>query len=200
MLRKRIIDAALTTFRQHGYAGASIDGVARAAGVSRTTVYALYCDKPTLFAETIDAKIVISDLSRWVAFDDRDPEIVLRETLIALNRTYYRQPNFEVLRLCIAEADRFPELFEQVCTLLGTALVGLTAYLERLHAAGRLTIHDPGRAAILFNMLALGSLKPFLISGERLSPDDRGGHLDLALHLMLHGCLGPPPAPAAPTE
>lgn len=191
LLRRRILATALTEFRQRGYAGSGIEGIARAAGVSRTTIYALYCDKPTLFTEMIRATIVTSDLSRWVDFDDRSPEIILREAFVALSRVYYREPNFEIIRLCIAEADRFPDLFEQVRSSLGTTLNGLRAYLTRLLDAGRLAITDVERAAILFNMLALGSLKPFFVSQKRLTQEDRDGHIELALHVFLHGCLAP---------
>ena len=199
LLRERIQAAALSEFRQRGFAGTSIDGVARAAAVSRTTIYALYTDKATLFTEMIKASITITDIAGRVAFDDRPPRIVLREALGVLNRAYYREPNLEIMRLCIAEADRFPALFEEVRNLLAKTLTGLIAYFERMHRAGIMVVADAGRAALIFNMLSLGSLKPFFVHQERLSRDEIDGHLDLALDIFLGGCFTTAPAaPAAP--
>lgn len=188
-LRGRIQSAALQEFRQHGYAGASIDGIARAAAVSRTTIYALFTDKATLFTEMIKMTVTVTDIAGRVSFDDRPPRIVLREALLVLNRAYYRHPNLEVMRLCIAEADRFPALFEEVRDILATTLTGLAAYFERLRAEGRMLVSSASRAALIFNMLSLGSLKPFFVHQERLTSDEIDGHIDLALEIFLNGCF-----------
>ncbi|WP_197277324.1 TetR/AcrR family transcriptional regulator [Sphingomonas profundi] len=189
LLRQRIMAAALSEFRQRGFAGTSIDGIARVAAVSRTTIYALYSDKSTLFTEMIRGTIRIADIAGRVAFDDRPPALVLREAMTVLNGAYYREPNLEIVRLCIAEADRFPDLFEQVRDMLAHALTGLIHYFARMHAAGSMTTADSPRAALLFNMLALGSLKPFFVHQQRLTQDEIDGHIDLALDLFLRGCF-----------
>jgi TetR/AcrR family transcriptional repressor of mexJK operon len=191
LLRTRVQEAALQEFRHRGYAGASIDGIARAAAVSRTTIYALYTDKATLFAEMIKGTVTATDIAGRVAFDDRPPRIILREALAVLNRAYYRHPNLEIIRLCIAEADRFPALFEEVRDILAATLDGLITYLERLHREGVVAVDNARRAALIFNMLSLGSLKPFFVHQDRLSSDDIDGHLDLALEIFLDGCLCP---------
>ncbi len=189
LLRKRIQATALEEFRRRGFAGTSIDGIARAASASRTTIYALYADKQTLFTEIVKATITGNDIAGVVAFDDREPAVVLREAMQVLNRIYYRQPNLEIIRLCIAEADRFPDLFEQVLSILARTLTGLVGYFERMRSTGSMIVEDSARAALLFNMLALGSLKPFFIHQDRLSHEDTCGHLDLALQLFLRGCF-----------
>ena len=48
-----IIAAARQLFFDHGYSGTSIEAVARAAGVSKVTVYSRFTDKQTLFSECI---------------------------------------------------------------------------------------------------------------------------------------------------
>lgn len=197
LLRSRVQAAALREFRQRGYAGASIDGIARAASVSRTTIYALCTDKATLFTEMIKATVTATDIAGQVAFDDRPPRIVLREALTVLNRAYYRHPNLEIIRLCIAEADRFPALFEEVRDILATTLNGLIAYLERLHREGAMVVDNAPRSALIFNMLSLGSLKPFFVHQERLTTDEIEGHLDLALEIFLNGCFCRAPERAA---
>lgn len=189
LLRERIQGAALAEFRRHGFAGSSIDGIARAASASRTTIYALYTDKETLFTEMIRASITGTDITSRVSFDDRAPQVVLREAMEALNKAYHREPNLELLRLCIGEADRFPILFEQIRDVLAQTLNGLTGYFDRMHRAGAMIVPDSHGAALLFNMLALGSLKPFFVQQGRMTAEEAGGHIDLALAIFLRGCF-----------
>ena len=190
LLRERIQQTALREFRNNGYAGTSIDGIARAAGVSRTTIYTLYGDKETLFRGMVHAATSFTDIANHVVFDDRDPAIILREALIVLNNAYFRVPTLEIFRLFIAESDRFPALFEDARDVLLSSLAGLVAYFERLHEAGAMIVGDAKRAALIFNMLSLGSLKPLMVSRDILTPDDQFGHLDLVLETFLRGFLG----------
>lgn len=53
---RRILDAATTHFADRGYATASVDEVAQAAGVTRGAVYHHYASKPQLFAAVAAAQ------------------------------------------------------------------------------------------------------------------------------------------------
>lgn len=52
----RILDTATAHFATHGYAAASVDDIARAAGVTRGAVYHHYVSKPQLFAAVAAAQ------------------------------------------------------------------------------------------------------------------------------------------------
>lgn len=52
-LEARLRDAAIDVFLEHGFARTSMDAVARAAGITRPTLYARYPDKRTLFAAVV---------------------------------------------------------------------------------------------------------------------------------------------------
>ncbi len=192
-LRARLCDAALREFLRNGYSATSIEGVARASGVSRTTIYALYRDKATLFGAMLRESVSHTDIGAWVAFDDRPPELVLTDAIRAIRHFYYRKPNLKLMRLCISEAERFPELTERLRDVLGDSLVALTAYFVRLRDAGRLRIDDCEVATRLFNLLALGTLSPFFIPEDRLTDYQKSGHLEMALQIFLNGALRTPP-------
>ena len=53
--RTRILDAALDTFLERGYAGTSVAAIARAAGVSPETVYATFGTKRGIVAGSSSA-------------------------------------------------------------------------------------------------------------------------------------------------
>lgn len=53
---RRILDIATAHFAEHGYAAASVDEIARAAGVTRGAAYHHYSSKPLLFAAVAAAQ------------------------------------------------------------------------------------------------------------------------------------------------
>lgn len=50
---KRIIDAALEEYGEHGWSGFTMDGVARRAGVGKSTVYLRWQDKDSLLTDAV---------------------------------------------------------------------------------------------------------------------------------------------------
>ncbi|HEY0951281.1 TetR/AcrR family transcriptional regulator [Nocardioides sp.] len=50
---QRIIDAALEEYGEHGWSGFTMDGVARRAGVGKSTVYLRWQDKDTLLTDAV---------------------------------------------------------------------------------------------------------------------------------------------------
>ncbi|ABL83655.1 MULTISPECIES: TetR/AcrR family transcriptional regulator [unclassified Nocardioides] len=53
---KRIIDAALEEYGEHGWAGFTMDGVARRAGVGKSTVYLRWQDKDSLLTDAVSSR------------------------------------------------------------------------------------------------------------------------------------------------
>ncbi|MGB1035103.1 MAG: TetR/AcrR family transcriptional regulator, partial [Primorskyibacter sp.] len=47
----QVLDGARAVFLAHGFEGASVDDIARAAGVSKATLYSYFADKRVLFME-----------------------------------------------------------------------------------------------------------------------------------------------------
>jgi AcrR family transcriptional regulator len=111
--RAAILTAATRVFLEHGYVGASMDEVARAAAVSKQTVYKQFADKKTLFEHVMRAtsEPMHAALHEAVgAAGTGDLETDLR----AYGETLLEQvvaPDVVRLRhIMLAEADRFPDL------------------------------------------------------------------------------------------
>jgi AcrR family transcriptional regulator len=62
--RLQIVEAADRLFRQHGYFGATIEAIAREAGVAGPTVYAAFGSKRAILSALIDAAIFGPDPPR----------------------------------------------------------------------------------------------------------------------------------------
>ncbi|OKJ74617.1 TetR family transcriptional regulator [Streptomyces sp. TSRI0107] len=155
-----ILDAATTVFLNKGYAGTSMDDIAKLAAVSKQTVYKHFADKEKLFAE-----IVLATTDRIDAMVDLVADVPadaegLEENLTRLARQFLAaltQPQvIQLRRLIIANADTFPELgaawyeqgFERV-------LATLAATFQRLTDQGLLKTDDPMLAAHHFAGLLL---------------------------------------------
>lgn len=102
---ERILATALEQLAADGYAGMTIDGVARAAGVSKATIYRRWTDKNDL----VTAAITCSK-----APDAEDLEGSARERVTALLQAARERmidgPGMVVQRQVLAEAGRNPEL------------------------------------------------------------------------------------------
>ncbi|MER6273583.1 TetR/AcrR family transcriptional regulator [Streptomyces sp. 900105755] len=155
-----IMEAATAVFMAKGYAGTSMDDIARLAAVSKQTVYKHFADKEKLFAE-----IVLATTDRIEAMIDLVSGIpadadLLEENLLRLARqflTTLTQPQvLQLRRLIIANADTFPDLgaawyeqgFERV-------LATLADTFQCLADQGLLRIDDALLAANHFSGLLL---------------------------------------------
>lgn len=155
-----IMEAATAVFMANGYAGTSMDDIARLAAVSKQTVYKHFADKEKLFAE-----IVLATTDRIEAMIDLVADVPadadsLEENLLRLARHFLitlTQPQvLQLRRLIIANADTFPDLgaawYEQG---FGRVLATLAESFHRLADQGLLRIDDPFLAANHFSSLLL---------------------------------------------
>ncbi|GAA0594432.1 TetR/AcrR family transcriptional regulator [Streptomyces crystallinus] len=143
-----------------GYAGTSMDDIAKLAAVSKQTVYKHFADKEKLFAEIVLATTDRIDAMIDLVADIPAEAASLDENLARLARRFVAtltQPQvLQLRRLVIANAEAFPDLgtawyeqgFERVLdTLAGT--------FRRLTEEGLLHIDDPLLAANHFAGLLL---------------------------------------------
>ncbi|MGN6393267.1 MAG: TetR/AcrR family transcriptional regulator [Gemmatimonadales bacterium] len=109
---EEILDAALATFCESGFARAKIEDVGRRAGVSKGTVYCYFDSKESLFREMVRGKVVAS-LAEAEAFV-RTYEGSARGLLIELIRRMYfrmrREEMMQLARVVQGELPHFPEL------------------------------------------------------------------------------------------
>ena len=147
---ERIVGCALDQLAEDGFAGMTIDGVARAAGVSKATIYRRFADKNDLVTAAIAA----------YAIQDADAlEGDTRARLIAVMQgTRERMidgSGMTILRQILAESKRNPELVrlhrERTIQPKMAAMVGL---LEDGVARGEVS---PGADLQLIAELLAGS-------------------------------------------
>lgn len=155
--QQQIEEAALSVLSVQGYAGTTMQAVAKAAGASMETLYKWYGDKNGLLralalkcASELHGNlgaVVPQDADGWQALSEFSPillEQLTSDRLIALNRAAATD---NVLGQVLFEASR------------GAFLPVLGGIIARLRDEGEVQVGDTGEAAEIYLDLLVGSLQ-----------------------------------------
>jgi AcrR family transcriptional regulator len=162
--RRQILEGASKVFMDLGFDGASMGEIARAAGVSKGTLYVYFADKNRLFEAIVEEQTI--EQSK-VAFNfdlQRDVPATLREFGEAYIQLLCRPGGGSAIRTVMAIAERMPEVgrrfYEQV---LQDTISRLACYLQAHVRPNDLAIGDCQLAASQFMLMCQASLfLPFI--------------------------------------
>ncbi|NOE24793.1 MULTISPECIES: TetR/AcrR family transcriptional regulator [unclassified Ruegeria] len=151
----QVLRGAREVFMADGFEGASVDDIARAAGVSKATLYSYFPDKRLLFMEVAQTECCLMAERVLSMIDETKPaREVLQITATQLTAFLVSDFAQQVFRICVAERDRFPELgraFYEAGPQNGQRQ--MAEYLEKAVAKGELAIDDVHIAAEQFSEL-----------------------------------------------
>ncbi|HEY0717007.1 MAG TPA: TetR/AcrR family transcriptional regulator [Streptosporangiaceae bacterium] len=156
-----ILETARQMFLERGYDATSLDDVAAASGVSKTTVYNNFKDKEGLFSAVVlsvteRAEQIISALGPTLSAD-KPVAGRLNAAARALAHGVLSPAVVQLRRLAISEALRFPGIVTTYWDRApGRTLALLTESFTRMAARGELDIDDPAAAAAFFAYAVLG--------------------------------------------
>ncbi len=112
--RRRIQEAARTVFTERGYAGASIELIARAAQLSVGAIYLYFRSKEDLYVSLIEDTLTVFDVEMAQLREQTEVASRLRETWSILVRWAEKDPEGpRILRLLAQPAIR-PQLSDEV--------------------------------------------------------------------------------------
>lgn len=163
----QVLEGARAVFMADGFEGASVDDIAKAAGVSKATLYSYFPDKRLLFMEVANAECTRQSRA---AVDNIDMTAPPREVLGQAGRHFLRfltsKFGQQVFRICVAESDRFPEIGrafyksgpERMRTEMGE-------YFAQAAARGELAVDDVILASDQFAELCKADIWPRLMFG-----------------------------------
>ena len=177
--RRQILDGARKVFMDLGFDGASMGEIARAAGVSKGTLYVYFADKSRLFEAIVEQEM--SDQQK-VAFNF-DPERDVATTLRDFGQTYIqwlcRPGGGSAIRTVTAIAERMPDVGRRYYkNVLEKTINRLASYLEAHVKANDLAIEDCQLAAWQFMQMCQASLfLPFIFQAAPPPPAERITHV-----------------------
>lgn len=109
-----ILEAGFREFSEKGFDGTRLDRVAARAGVAKGTIYLYFNSKEELFKAAVHSRIipVVDNLDKLI---ETSPESTDRLLKMMLEMMYQKiaDPDVRIIiKIIIAEGDRFPELTE----------------------------------------------------------------------------------------
>jgi AcrR family transcriptional regulator len=162
--RRQILDGARKLFLDLGFDAASMGEIARAAGVSKGTLYVYFADKNRLFEAIVEEE----SLEQGKVVFNLDPARDVATTLMDFGQAYIQllcRPGVgSATRTVMAIAERMPEVgrrfYENVVAL---TIRRLATYLVARVKAGDLEIEDCELAATQFMQMCQATLfQPFI--------------------------------------
>lgn len=192
--RQLLLDAAESVFVELGYSSASMDDIARRAGMSKKTLYRLFETKEALFAAVIAARRATLEATTESGdcADVEAAENVLCRFLGGIARFVLAPRQAALYRLVIAESQRAPEIahaFHREGPSMARA--PLSNWLALQNARGTLRVADPVSAASMLISMVIADLQMCLIVGEIHPPDDAqiDQSVNRAVDLFLRGAI-----------
>ena len=162
--RRQILDGASKVFMDLGFDGASMGEIARAAGVSKGTLYVYFADKNRLF-EAIVERTALEHSEASFNYDlARDVPTTLRDFGQAYVQSICRPTEGSAIRTVMAIAERMPDVGRRFYQcVIENRIKGLAVYLEAHVAAKDIAIDDCQLAASQFMMMCQASVfLPFI--------------------------------------
>jgi AcrR family transcriptional regulator len=196
--RRQIMEGARTVFLASGFDGASMNDVARAAGVSKGTLYVYFDSKEQLFEALIrEQRRQQAERLTELSMDSRDVRAVLFNFGCRLIEMMSRPDTLAQVRTVIAASAKFPQLgraFYQAGPCFGASR--LSDYMRRMNDEGALRIADIDRAAWQFlDLCQAGTFKPLLFCMiDELSAGEIEAGVRAAVDVFMAAYGAPAPA------
>ena len=186
--RRQILEGARKVFMDLGFDGASMNEIARSAGVSKGTLYVYFADKSRLFEAIVEDEVLEKGRIAYNLDPGRDVETTLRE----FGRTYIgsmcRPGGGSSIRTVMAIAERMPEVGRRFYeNVLAKTINRLADYLQAHVGPDDLAIDDCGLAAAQFLQMCQATLfLPFVFQAEPAPSAERIAHeVDSATRMFL---------------
>lgn len=157
--RHQIMDGARRVFMDLGFDGASMNEIARAAGVSKGTLYVYFTDKNRLFEAIVEQESLEHGKKAFNFDPAQDAETSLRAFGRAYLEIVCRPDGGSAVRTVMAIAERMPDVGRRFYDhVIAHTMRLLGDYLAARVKAGELAIDDCYLAGAQFMMMCQATL------------------------------------------
>jgi len=175
--RRQILDGARKVFMDLGFDAASMNEIARSAGVSKGTLYVYFADKNRLFEAILENEALEQGKVIFNFDPTRDVETTLREFGQTYMALMCRPGGGSWIRTVMAIAERMPDVGRRYYANVLEKIISLLAEYLKVHVgSGDLAIDDCQLAASQFMEVCKATLfLPFVFqaapapSAERIA-------------------------------
>lgn len=156
----QILEGAGEVFAAEGFGGASVDEIARRAGISKATMYRYFPDKAAIFNAYVRRELV-RQTEHLLAIDLDHGTLQQALTQVARGYIAFKLSSFarSIYRIAVSESERFPEIGQAFFESgPDEARRRLAPVLAAAMARGELAEGDPDVAAFQFFELCKAKL------------------------------------------
>lgn len=183
--RQRIVSTAIDLFIASGFAGTTIDEIARQSGLNKRTIYTLVGDKEQLFREVCRHVALNGGLDLSDAIDEGS----LRNSLINLGQRLMENSlspqTIALEKTAIAAAPLFPDFIDElVSSNYREANTKVASFLAQIKSLGLAPVADEYAASELFFDLVVGQMAHRMLLGQKCHAPDQH-HLEQRVDLFV---------------
>lgn len=185
----QVLHGARRVFLRDGFERASVDDIAREAGVSKATIYAYFPDKQLMFLEVarMECHRQVEEAEAAITAD-MPVRTMLTEAGEGIAALMMSENGRQVFRIVIGEAEHFPGLAQEMYqfgpgVILERLARGLRCYVE----AGELAVPDVELAAQQFVQLCRAPIHDRIIFGmaKTIKPEEVRLGIDSAVDMFM---------------
>ncbi|WP_035852107.1 TetR/AcrR family transcriptional regulator [Deefgea rivuli] len=188
--RAQILSGARLMFMEHGFASTSVEKIAKAAGVSKGTIYNYFDSKEILFVA-----LITGECGGEACLPQAEDllEMPISEVLTQFGSQWLlgllKEDQLQLFRIVLAEVMQFPQLGQMIeSTGPAPMMTVLADYLARLNQTGKLKIAQPQLAAEQFTALCdAGIMRQMQLSVKNPSQAQIETQVASAVQLFLRG-------------
>jgi TetR/AcrR family transcriptional regulator, mexJK operon transcriptional repressor len=171
----------------HGYGGASLSRIVKAAGVSKTTLYSRFESKEQLFRALMREQIQRLDAATALQPGGERPglEEGLRSYASHMLRLNLQGDLLAVNRLIASEAHRFPEVAAAAAERAALGIKRISAFIRECAIADGLSCKDPEAVAEAFIFMLRGWHAHAMLLNGRVSAAHRQRWIARAVHALV---------------
>jgi AcrR family transcriptional regulator len=176
-------------FLAHGYQRTSVDGIGRAAGVSKQTIYRHFSDKAEILRAIVIQTAAHFENTVPLVSERLGTQAVIENCVASVRRSFFDEDSISLFRLGITIASQLPELSATLNGYFVKSLAPIADQVAMLDRAGQISVISPLEGAAQAGVLAVEGVRyhmgfPAPSSGTSL--DDVPAIADL----YLNGFLG----------
>ncbi|MBP5979907.1 MAG: TetR/AcrR family transcriptional regulator [Halomonas sp.] len=188
--RQYILDAALDEFSMSGFEGATVERIARQAGITKAGLYAHFTSKEALFEALLDTIMLpIAADNVWSLSSASTLEAAIDSFLDTLYGDDKSTRRLTIMRLLIVESGRNPQRVQQWYQQTYRPYIEkrqrvLESYLRQHTSHTALT---PGQIALAFSPAVLAMFWQMIIGGESAASEIaaiKASHREVMLRLL----------------
>jgi AcrR family transcriptional regulator len=189
---ERLRQAAIAEFAAQGFEGANIGRIARAAGMSKKTVYRFVSSKEDLFLSTAEERLGVSMYAAQsaappgTAYAER-----LRLLLFGFGALALSDDGIAFYRVMMRDGIRFPQIAAGYADAMARGVIApLADILRDGCATGEIVLSDTDRAARMLVAMTFSELMHDAALGIDVArePSEIENRVGFALNIFLNGC------------